>query len=153
MKAAREPLPSRNSVQLSHNFIVGPLSNYEPLGQIGRIYYCSHCKWSFLVCGRKIAAMDGDGQAITGEEGLRRFQTFAAGPCPALEKLITDGFVGTIVPAPFGNGAGRLALHHGNPRSSALRKLARLLFRFGKQSLSLAFAKHGNRHRHHRITS
>src|SRR5689334_647183 len=86
MKATREPVYSLTHT-LSHNFVIGPLSKYRPLGQTGRLYYCTHCKWSFLVCGRKVAALDGNGQAITGEESLRRFHTFAAGPCPVLETV------------------------------------------------------------------
>jgi hypothetical protein len=126
MKAARETVYSLNRT-LSHNFVIGPLSEYGPLRQTGRLYYCTHCKWSFLVCGRKVAVLDDDGQAITGEESLRRFQTFVAGPCPVLETLMSDAFFGPVVPVSSCNGAERRGLDRGHG-SSAWWRLAHTPF-------------------------
>jgi hypothetical protein len=69
---------------LRHDFLISPLAESAIVSKRARVYYCARCKWNFLVCEKRIAALDGDGNPIGGDEGRRRFETFGDGPCPAL---------------------------------------------------------------------
>jgi hypothetical protein len=78
-EAAKRSLSSR------HEFVIGPLRDSNLSSQKARIYYCRLCKWSFLVCGNRVAVIDEDGQLPVGRESSTRFNTFEEGPCPVLE--------------------------------------------------------------------
>ena len=75
----------RQPTAIRHEFVIGPLCRPSVLHQEARLYYCIRCKWSFLVCGSKVAVLDEDGSPLLGEDSLRRFKTFQEGPCPVLE--------------------------------------------------------------------
>lgn len=94
---ARRQTPKTN---LKHEFVIGQLrtsGNSSP----GRYYYCRRCNWSFLVCGSRIAALDGDGNPIPQPACCERFQTFENGPCPGLTKLISEPATYTITAPGF----------------------------------------------------
>jgi hypothetical protein len=78
------PLSSR------HEFVIGPLRESNLFPRKARTYYCRLCKWSFLVCGSRVAVVDGDGWPIVGEESFKQFNTFEAGPCPVLEMFASE---------------------------------------------------------------
>jgi hypothetical protein len=103
---------------LRHDFVIGPQPHSDLFGRPARVYYCIRCKFSFLVCGSKVAVLNEDEVPITGEESLRRFNTFGEGPCPVLEAFVSattaraealrpplrskgDGPVGVAPVAPF----------------------------------------------------
>jgi hypothetical protein len=73
------PLPAR------HQFVIGPLCKCAAFHEDARLYYCIHCRWSFLVCARRVAVLGDDGTPLVGEDSLHRFKTFEDGPCPVLE--------------------------------------------------------------------
>ena len=77
------------TTRLRHDFVIGPQRHSDLFGRAARIYYCVRCKSSFLVCGSKVAVLDEDQVPISGEESLRRFNTFGEGPCPVLEAFIS----------------------------------------------------------------
>jgi len=52
-----------------------------------RLYYCIHCKWSFLVCERQVVVLDEHGNPLAGAQGSERFDTLEEGPCPGLAAL------------------------------------------------------------------
>jgi hypothetical protein len=72
---------------LRHEFLIGPLCNTSLVQEKARLYYCTRCKWSFLVCGSKVAVLDEDGSPLVGEDGLRRFKTFEEGSVPGTRSL------------------------------------------------------------------
>jgi hypothetical protein len=74
---------------LRHEFLIGPLCNTSLFPKEARVYYCFRCKWSFLVCGSKVAVLDEDGSLLAGAESLRRFNTLEEGPCPVLEAFVS----------------------------------------------------------------
>ena len=76
------------TTRLRHDFVIGPQRHSDLFGRAARLYYCVRCKYSFLVCGSKVAVLDEDEVPITGEESLRRFNTFGEGPCPVLEAFV-----------------------------------------------------------------
>ena len=76
---------SRHRANSRHQFVIGPLCDVSLPSRKARLYYCRLCKWSFLVCGSKVAVLDEDGKPLAGEESFRRFSTFEEGPCPVLE--------------------------------------------------------------------
>jgi hypothetical protein len=75
----------RHRVNLRHEFVIGPLRESDLFSSKGRLYYCTHCRWSFLVCGDKVAVLDEDGSLLAGPRSTSRFATFEEGPCPVLE--------------------------------------------------------------------
>jgi hypothetical protein len=77
------------TTRLRHDFVIGPQRHSDLFGRPARLYYCVRCKFSFLVCGSKVAVLDEDEVPITGEESLRRFNTFGEGPCPVLEAFVS----------------------------------------------------------------
>ena len=76
-------------ISLRHEFAIGPQVYSELFGRAVRTYYCFHCKWTFLVADRRVAVLAEDGRPIAGEESIRRFHTFAEGPCPVLEAFVS----------------------------------------------------------------
>jgi len=76
------------TTRLRHDFVIGPQRHSDLFGRTARLYYCVRCKFSFLVCGSKVAVLNEDEVPITGEESLRRFNTFGEGPCPVLEAFV-----------------------------------------------------------------
>jgi hypothetical protein len=85
----RKRSSSQNGLRLRHDFVIGPQRHSHLFGRAARLYYCVRCKSSFLVCGSKVAVLDEDELPITGEESLRRFNTFGEGPCPVLEAFVS----------------------------------------------------------------
>jgi len=77
------PLPTR------HEFAIGPLCKCAAFHEDARLYYCIRCRWSFFVCGSRVAVLDDDGTPLVGEDSLHRFKTFEDGPCPVLEAFAT----------------------------------------------------------------
>ena len=77
------------TTRLRHDFVIGPQRHSDLFGRPARLYYCVRCKFSFLVCGSKVAVLDEDELPITGEESIRRFNTFGEGPCPVLEAFVS----------------------------------------------------------------
>src|SRR5208282_978182 len=75
----------RHRANLRHEFVIGPLHDSDLFLRKGRLYYCTQCKWSFLVCGDKVAVLDDDGRPLAGPRSTSRFATFEEGPCPVLE--------------------------------------------------------------------
>ena len=72
-----------------HVFVIGPLCYTNLSARKARIYYCRLCDWSFLVAGSKVAVLDARGEPVIGAESLRRFSTFAEGPCPCIFSIRT----------------------------------------------------------------
>jgi len=81
----RPSLQNGRTTRLKHDFVIGTQRHSDLSGRAARLYYCIRCKWSFLVCGSKVAVLNEDERPIVGEESLRRFNTFEEGPCPVLE--------------------------------------------------------------------
>src|SRR5579872_933609 len=94
MKLWRKRENPQLTVRLGHNFVVGPQCHSDLFGRAARLYHCVRCKWSFMACGRKVVVLSDDGSPIVGEESLRRFNTFAQGPCPVLEALVSAPLTG-----------------------------------------------------------
>jgi len=67
---------------LRHNFVIGPLSERPLFERKARIYYCSRCRWTFLVSDATVVALDEGGNPIGHAEGAARFASFELGPCP-----------------------------------------------------------------------
>jgi len=85
----RPSVQNGRTTPLKHNFVIGPRRHSDLFGRAARLYYCVRCKWSFLVCGSKVAVLDEDGSPIVGEESLRRFDTLGEGPCPVLDAFVS----------------------------------------------------------------
>jgi hypothetical protein len=73
-----------------HNLVIGPLCHSDLFKGKARLYSCTQCKWSFLVGGSKVVALDRKGHPFSGAESTYRFETFGDGPCPTLESLIAE---------------------------------------------------------------
>jgi hypothetical protein len=73
-----------------HNLVIGPLCHSDLFKGKARLYSCTQCKWSFLVGGSKVVALDSNGHPFSGAESTYRFETFGQGPCPTLEALIAE---------------------------------------------------------------
>jgi hypothetical protein len=95
MNLWRKLATPQRTVPLKHDFLVGPQRHNELFGRAARLYNCMRCKWSFMVCGSTVAVLDEDGSPVVGEESLRRFNTFAQGPCPVLEAFVSATLVAT----------------------------------------------------------
>jgi hypothetical protein len=102
------------SFPMRHSFAIKVLERLPGFFQPHRyIYYCSRCKWSFVVNDGKrgvISALGADNQRLETDEEERRLATFAYGPCPSLRRLmlasITNGHSNGIAiqerpPRPF----------------------------------------------------
>src|ERR1700733_8872225 len=114
-----------------HVFVIGPLCDTDLSARKARIYYCRLCDWSFLVAGSKVAVLDTRGEPVIGAESLRRFSTFAEGPCPALEAFASAAIVEPAQPRlslrrKFDE-LGNLASSHFRARARRPRPLLRLL--------------------------
>jgi len=83
---------------LRHNFVIGPLCESPLFERKARLYYCSRCRWTFLVSGASVVALDESGNPIAQAEGDGRFATFEQGPCPAAED--SPAAAGTVSPMP-----------------------------------------------------
>jgi hypothetical protein len=94
VKLWRKREKPQQAARLRHNFVVGPRRHSDLFGRAARLYKCVRCKWSFLVCGRKVVVLNDDGSPIVGEESLRRFNTFAQGACPVLEVSVSAPLTG-----------------------------------------------------------
>ncbi len=77
--------PEGSDRHLRHEFVIGPVCNSSLFAGKTRLYYCSRCKWSFLVCGNRVAVLDEHGEPLVGKESFDRFRTLEEGPCPVLE--------------------------------------------------------------------
>lgn len=114
-----------------HVFVIGPLGDTNLSVRKARIYYCRLCDWSFLVAGSKVAVLDARGEPVIGAESLRRFSTFAEGPCPALEAFTSAALATPAqtrsVPRRRFDEIGNLASSHFRARSRRPRPLLRLL--------------------------
>jgi hypothetical protein len=84
MKLSAGAWLSPRNRNLRHDFLISPLADSPIVAGRARVYYCTRCKWSFLVCESRIAALGENGDPIGAEEGRRRFKTFGDGPCPVL---------------------------------------------------------------------
>ena len=88
----------RRSTATRHEFVIGPLCKHAVFQEKARLYYCIRCKWSFLVCGSRVAVLDEEGSSLVGKDSLCRFETFEEGPCPVLEAFVSAG---SFDPGPF----------------------------------------------------
>jgi hypothetical protein len=82
----RQTATSGSREILRHEFAIGPLHQSSIFKRKARLYFCIRCEWRFLVSGSKVAVLDDHDNPMTGAESLRRFNSFAAGPCPALNE-------------------------------------------------------------------
>jgi hypothetical protein len=96
---ARHTEVAERSPSSRHEFVIGPLRNSNLSPEKARIYYCRLCKWSFLVCGNRVAVIDEDGQPLVGRESSTRFSTFEEGPCPVLEAF-SSAFMADVDKSP-----------------------------------------------------
>ena len=92
----------RRDTNLKHSFAIGPLCDTYLFTKKARLYYCTRCTWSFLVCGSSVAVIGPDGKPLAGHEAARQFQTFATGPCPVLQTLAIE--TGVPIPGLSANG-------------------------------------------------
>lgn len=95
----------RDERNLRHEFVIGPLHYSGLSSNKARLYYCTKCKWLFLVSNSKVAVLDQDGSPLIGDDSLARFKTFEEGPCPVLEAFAVASSLKPIPPlgAPFRN--------------------------------------------------
>ncbi len=131
--AGREP----RSRATRHEFVIGPLCKRKVFQQKARLYYCMRCKWSFLVCGSKVAVLDEDGSPLGDNESLRRLTTFEEGPCPVLEAFFSAASFNTGPPEPqFSKEShaepGHLAPRHLHARSARRRPALQVVSRMVK---------------------
>ena len=84
------PSPDSYQGSLRHDFVIGPLSDSPLFKRKARLYCCIRCDWRFLVCGTKVAILDGKGVALTGTQASARFNTFQDGPCPVLAAFASE---------------------------------------------------------------
>jgi hypothetical protein len=115
--------PERHDRNLRHDFVIGPL-RYSPLfPEKVRSYYCTRCRWNFLVGRKKVAVLDERGNPLSGFESSRRFNTFEDGPCPVLKALTADVPSETEIVeiAPWRNRSERRNLASGNIRFGPAR--------------------------------
>ncbi|HTT74660.1 MAG TPA: hypothetical protein VMF50_01610 [Candidatus Binataceae bacterium] len=77
-------------INLRHSFAIGPLGDSYLFNGRARLYYCTRCRWNFLVSGSRVAVIDDDGRPISGEVANVKFQSFEDGPCPVLQGLIAE---------------------------------------------------------------
>jgi hypothetical protein len=121
---------NRDLETLRHQFVIGPLCESDLCPGKARLYYCYRCKWTFLVCGSKVAVLDEYGKPIIGEESLRRFHTFEEGPCPVLESFASAAVADNVLHPPLRRKSDEsvdLASGHISPRPRRLRPVLRVL--------------------------
>ncbi len=83
---------SESGRNLRHECVIGPLCDHPLFKRKARVYYCILCTWSFLVSGNTVVVLDENHKPVGDEEGVRRFSTFEARPCPVLEGLVEEAF-------------------------------------------------------------
>jgi hypothetical protein len=81
-----------STASLRHEFAIGPLREHPLFKSKARQYYCIRCEWTYLVSGATVVVLDGNGSPLAGDEGTKRFNTFALGPCPVLEALTSEAY-------------------------------------------------------------
>ena len=78
--------------RMPHLFAIKVLDKLPGLFKPRRyLYHCVRCKWSFVVNdGRRgaLRPLPENGTPLTRDEVVARAETFAAGPCPAMRKVI-----------------------------------------------------------------
>jgi hypothetical protein len=72
-----------------HDFAIGPVCEGGVHQRNSKLYYCIHCKWSFLVTGTKISALGENGAWLDTDESQRRLATFERGPCHVMEAFVS----------------------------------------------------------------
>jgi hypothetical protein len=87
-------------VDLRHNFAIGPLCDSYLFNGQARLYYCTRCRWSFLVSNNAVVVIDGQGRPLVGEEAKAQFRSFEDGPCPVLQGLAFEAGPSATVPLP-----------------------------------------------------
>src|SRR5208282_6482124 len=92
--------PYRCHTTARHEFVIGPLCDSEVFGRKVRLFYCLRCRWSFLVCGNKVALVDEGGNSLAGDENSGRSGNFEEGLCPVLEAFASESLA--EVPATSG---------------------------------------------------
>jgi hypothetical protein len=122
-------------IDLRHNFAIGPLRDSYLFNGQARLYYCTRCRWSFLVSNNVVAVIDDQGRPLVGEEAKAQFRSFESGPCPVLQGLALE--TGPIATPPLpvnGNENGGYSgnrhageAQHSLPRSLSLRSWLRPL--------------------------
>jgi len=120
-------------IDLRHSFAIGPLcDSYLFKGQ-ARVYYCTRCRWSFLVSNKAVAVVDDQGRPLMGEAANAQFRSFEKGPCPVLQGLAleTDPRATASLPVDGNENSNDSPDHHtaeaqhGKPRSMNLRSWLR----------------------------
>ncbi|MGA6970612.1 MAG: hypothetical protein WBY93_03215 [Candidatus Binatus sp.] len=80
------------TMSVPHLFTVKALDKLPGLFKPRRyLYHCARCKWSFVVndgCRGALRPIAEDGVKLTRDEVVARASTFAAGPCPAMRKVV-----------------------------------------------------------------
>lgn len=100
-------------IDLRHSFAIGPLCDSYLFNGQARLYYCTRCRWSFLVSSSAVAVIDDDGRPLVGEEAEAQFRSFENGPCPVLQGLALEtGPMATASLPVNGNGNGRDSDNH-----------------------------------------
>jgi hypothetical protein len=90
----RLPVPMKQTAKatMPHLFAIKVLDKLPGLFQPRRyLYHCARCKWSFVVNdGRRgaLRLLAENGDKLTREEVVARAETFAAGPCPAMQIVV-----------------------------------------------------------------
>ncbi|HXN87428.1 MAG TPA: hypothetical protein VN867_15245, partial [Candidatus Binataceae bacterium] len=85
-QAGQEAMPN-----LKHDFAVEPIESSFG-GPREFLSYCVRCKWTFRINPDRgsIVAYDHNGAALDEPEASHRVNTFAEGPCPALDDSDTE---------------------------------------------------------------
>jgi hypothetical protein len=89
LRTTRSRAIDRPETIMRHELVIGPLCDSAFFGRKARFYYCNRCKWSFLVCGRKVAVLDAGGGPLNGNSSSTRFSA-DEDPCPVLETFASD---------------------------------------------------------------
>jgi hypothetical protein len=84
LRTTRSLAIDRLETIMRHELVIGPLCDSAFFGRKARLYYCNRCEWSFLVYGRKIAALDAGAGPLNGNNSSTRFSA-DENPCPVLE--------------------------------------------------------------------
>jgi hypothetical protein len=71
-----------------HNFAIWGIKNNADTRPQRHLYYCIRCKQAFSVDDRGgwVTPLDSQGNAIHGDEAIRRRNTFGGRPCPGLQR-------------------------------------------------------------------
>ncbi|HUN58337.1 MAG TPA: hypothetical protein VMU41_09490 [Candidatus Binataceae bacterium] len=85
-------------INLRHSFAIGPLCDSYLFNGRARLYYCTRCRWNFLVSNNAIAVIDDEGRPLVGEKAKAQFRSFENGPCPVLQGLALE--TGSILTVP-----------------------------------------------------